>query len=161
MDIKYLILASETSEIFKTMFIGEYQHNIDEKGRLAVPSKFRIELDRGVVITRELDHCLSLYPIDEWEKRAIELSKVKTVQADPRSFIRSQLSGAMDLKLDAQGRIVLPDYLRAYAGLKKEAVITGLYNHLEIWDKETWQKYSADMESRSNEIAEKLGEAGI
>ncbi|MFH1193635.1 MAG: division/cell wall cluster transcriptional repressor MraZ [bacterium] len=139
------------------MFIGEYQHTLDDKGRLAIPAKFRNDLDKGIVITRELDHCLSLYPIDEWERRAVELSKIKTVQADPRSFVRSQLSGAMDLKLDSQGRAVVPDYLRNYAGIKRDVVVTGLYNHLEIWDAEAWKKYSAEMEKNSNEIAEKMG----
>jgi len=143
------------------MFIGEYHHNIDEKGRLAIPAKFRNELDRGVVATRELDHCLSLYPIEEWEKRATELANIKTVQANPRSFVRSQLSGAMDLKMDSQGRIMLPDYLREYAGLKKETVVTGLYNRLEIWDKDAWKFYSAEMEKNSNDVAEKMGEMGI
>jgi MraZ protein len=142
------------------MFIGEYQHTLDDKGRLAIPAKFRNDLDKGIVITRELDHCLSLYPIDEWERRAVELSKIKTVQADPRSFVRSQLSGAMDLKLDSQGRAVVPDYLRDYAGIKRDVVVTGLYNHLEIWDADAWKKYSAEMEKNSNEIAEKMGELG-
>lgn len=142
------------------MFIGEYQHTLDDKGRLAIPAKFRNDLDKGIVITRELDHCLSLYPIDEWERRAVELSKIKTVQADPRSFVRSQLSGAMDLKLDSQGRAVIPDYLRNYAGIKRDVVVTGLYNHLEIWDAEGWKKYSAEMEKNSNEIAEKMGNLG-
>jgi MraZ protein len=141
------------------MFIGEYQHTLDDKGRLAVPAKFRSDLDKGVVLTRELDHCLSLYPINEWELRATELSKIKTVHSDPRSFVRSQLSGAMDLKLDAQGRVMIPDYLRNYAGVKKDVVVIGLYNHLEIWDKETWEKYRVNFEKMGDEIAERMGEA--
>ena len=143
------------------MFIGEYQHTLDDKGRLAVPVKFRNDLDKGIVITRELDHCLSLYSIDEWERRAVELSKIKTVQADPRSFVRSQLSGAMDLKLDSQGRAVVPDYLRNYAGIKRDVVVTGLYNHLEIWDKAAWEGYRANFEKMGDEIAERIGDAGI
>ncbi|MFC1612430.1 division/cell wall cluster transcriptional repressor MraZ [Patescibacteria group bacterium] len=143
------------------MFIGEYHHNLDEKGRLAIPVKFRIALEGGIVVTRELDSCLSLYPSGEWDKRAEKLAKIPSAQTDPRSFVRSQLSGAMDLKLDSQGRIVLPDYLRKYAGLKKEAVVIGLYNRLEVWSKEAWETYRTQMEARSNEVAEKLGDFGI
>jgi len=142
------------------MFIGEYQHTLDDKGRLAIPAKFRNDFDKGIVITRELDHCLALYPVDEWERRATELSKIKTVHSDPRSFVRSQLSGAMDLKLDSQGRAVVPDYLRNYAGIKKDVVVTGLYNHLEIWDKAAWEGYRANFEKMGDEIAERMGETG-
>lgn len=139
------------------MFIGEYQHTLDDKGRLAIPAKFRNDFDKGVVITRELDHCLALYPVDEWERRATELSKIKTVHSDPRSFVRSQLSGAMDLKLDSQGRAMVPDYLRNYAGIKKDVVVTGLYNHLEIWDRAVWAAYRDNFEKMGDEIAERMG----
>jgi len=145
----------------RLMFIGEYHHNMDDKGRLAIPAKFRAELERGVVLTRELDSCLSVYSAEEWDKRAEKLAKIPTTQTDPRSFVRSQLSGAMDMKLDGQGRIVLPDYLRKYAGLTREAVIVGLYNRLEIWDKTAWEKYRDSMEEKANEVAEKLGDFGI
>jgi MraZ protein len=143
------------------MFIGEYSHSIDEKGRLAVPAKFRSRLLEGAVVTRGLDDWLFLYPKDEWQKLADKLASLPISQANSRSFSRLMLAGAMDVRLDSQGRALLPDYLRKFAGLKKQVVITGLYNRLEIWDSETWDKYRQDSEQRSQEIAEKMGELGI
>jgi len=143
------------------MFIGEYAHSVDDKGRLAVPAKFRSRLSEGAVVTRGIDDCLFLYPRDEWQKLADKLVNLPIGQANSRSFSRLMLAGAMDVKLDSQGRALLPDYLRKFAGLKKQVVITGLYNRLEIWDAETWDKYRQDSEQRSQEIAEKMGELGI
>jgi len=143
------------------MFIGEYSHTIDDKGRLAVPVKFRMRLAEGAVITRGLDNCLFLYPRDEWQKMADKLANLPISQANTRGFVRMMLAGAMDVKLDSQGRVLIPDYLRRFANLKKETVVAGLFNRLEIWDSVAWNKYRADVESRSQEIAEKMGELGI
>ncbi|MBU4332422.1 division/cell wall cluster transcriptional repressor MraZ [Patescibacteria group bacterium] len=143
------------------MFIGEYNHNIDEKGRLAVPVKFRKDLAQGVVITRGLDDCLFLYPKEEWGKLAERLSKLPISQANTRAFARLMLAGAMDGDLDKQGRVIVPDYLRKYAGIKKKTVITGLYNRLEIWDEEKWNVYKSNTEKNSGDIAEALGEIGV
>lgn len=143
------------------MFIGEYQHNIDTKGRLAVPSKFKKDLAKGAVVTRGLDNCLFLYTLDEWQKLAERLSSLPLSQANTRAFARLMLAGAMDVKLDKQGRIILPEYLRGYAGIKKKAVITGLYNRLEIWDETIWNQYKKKTEAASEDIAEKLSELGV
>lgn len=143
------------------MFIGEYKHNIDEKGRLAVPVKFRAKLAQGVVITRGLDNCLFLYSREEWQKLALKLAGLPISQANTRAFSRLMLAGAMDADLDRQGRIIVPDYLRQYADIKKKAVITGLYNRLEIWDEEAWETYKGATEKNSSDIAEALGELGV
>ena len=143
------------------MFIGEYQHTIDEKGRLAIPSKFRASLAKGAVVTRGLDNCLFLYPKKDWQELAVKLSKLPISQANTRAFSRLMLAGAMDVFLDKQGRITLPDYLRKYADLKKAAVVAGLYKRIEVWDAEIWKNYKFKTESASDEIAEKLGELGI
>lgn len=143
------------------MFIGEYQHNIDDKGRLAVPSKFRTKLAGGAVVTRGLDNCLFLYTKEEWEKLAQKLSDLPISQAGARAFSRLMLAGAMEVDLDKQGRVVLPSYLREYASLTKEVVVTGLFNRVEIWGQTQWTGYKAETEKDSNEIAEHLGSLGI
>lgn len=143
------------------MFIGEYNHSIDEKGRLAVPTKFRAELKNGAVVTRGLDNCLFLYTKKEWQALAEKLAKLPISQSNTRAFARLMLSGAMDVLLDGQGRVMLPDYLRKYASLKKKVIITGLYNRLEIWDEEIWEKYRSGTEKDSTNIAEGMGELGV
>lgn len=143
------------------MFIGEYQHTIDEKGRLAVPVKFRNELAKGAVVTRGLDNCLFLYPQKDWEILANKLAKLPISKANTRAFARLMLAGAMDCEMDKQGRVVLPDYLRKYADIKKRVVVAGLYNRLEIWDENIWHKYKISTEKRGSDIAEALGELGV
>lgn len=143
------------------MFIGEYQHSIDEKGRLAVPVKFRDVLAEGAVVTRGIDNCLFLYTKEEWDKLAEKISKLSFAKANTRAFSRLMLAGAMDVKLDKQGRVVLPDYLKKYASLKKQVVVAGLYNRLEIWDQEVWEKYKSGTEKESKDIAEALGELEV
>ena len=143
------------------MFIGEYSHNLDDKGRLAIPKKFRTDLSKGAVVTRGLDNCLFLYTKAEWEKLATKLADLPFAQANTRAFARLMLAGAMDVKLDKQGRIILPDYLRTFAGLKKETILAGLYNRLEIWDQKKWSEYTRQTEAVSNEIAERMGELGV
>jgi len=143
------------------MFIGEFKHNIDEKGRLAIPVKFRSDLAKGAVVTRGLDNCLFVYSLDEWEKLANKLSNLPISQAKARAFARLMLAGAMDVVPDKQGRINLPEYLRQYAGVKKEVIVAGLYNRLEIWDSATWNDYSKDTEQSSTDISEKLAELGV
>ena len=143
------------------MFIGEYAHNLDEKFRLAVPVKFRGALAKGAVVTRGLDGCLVLYPRKAWEELAKKLSQLSINQANKRAFARFILPGAMDVAPDKQGRLVLPDYLRAYAGISKKVVIAGLFDRLEIWDEDRWQDYRVKTERDSVEIAENLGESGL
>ena len=143
------------------MFIGEYQHNIDEKGRMAVPVKFRGQLGKGAIVTRGLDHCLFVFTEIEWRALAKKLVALPLAQANSRAFVRLMLAGATDVEVDGQGRVLIPDYLRKDANLKKETVVAGLYNRIEIWDRETWDRYKQKTEGASEEIAEKLGELGI
>ena len=143
------------------MLLGEYKHNLDTKGRLAVPAKFRNDLAGGAIITRGLDRSLFIFTMTEWDVLVRKLTSLPLAQANSRAFVRLMLSGASDVRLDVQGRILIPDYLREYAGLKKQAAVAGLYSRIEVWDAETWKQYKSKTEAASDEIAEKLGELGI
>ncbi len=143
------------------MLLGEYTHNLDAKGRVAIPAKFKEKLAAGAIITRGLDNCLFVFASKEWEILAQKLVALPLAQANSRAFVRLMLAGAMDATLDNQGRILIPDYLRKYGDLKKQIVITGLYNRVEIWDLDKWEGYKKKTEGASDEIAEKLGELGI
>ncbi len=143
------------------VFIGEYTHNIDDKGRLAIPSKFRAQLSAGAVVTRGLDNCLFLYPKNEWEKMAEKIASLPMTQSNARAFARLMLAGAMDVDMDKQGRVVLPAYLRQYASLNGTVVATGLYNRIEIWDEKMWRDYQSNAEKDSSDIAENLVDLGI
>ena len=143
------------------MLLGEFKHNLDPKGRMAIPAKFRDKLTAGAIITRGIDDCLFVFANAEWEALAAKLVALPLAQANSRAFTRLMLAGASDVELDAQGRILIPDYLRKYAGLKKEVVVAGLYNRIEIWDEATWATYKTKTESSSEAIAEQLGELGI
>ena len=143
------------------MLLGEFKHSIDTKGRLAIPAKFRDSMTHGAIITRGLDHCLFIFTKSEWEKLAEKLIALPLAQANSRAFTRLMLAGASDVDIDSQGRVLIPEYLREYAGLGRQAVVAGLYNRVEVWDKEEWEKYKKRTESASDEIAEKLGELGI
>ncbi|MFA5359344.1 MAG: division/cell wall cluster transcriptional repressor MraZ [Patescibacteria group bacterium] len=143
------------------MFIGEYNHNLDDKGRIAVPAKFRAMLKGGAVVTRGLDNCLFLYTKKEWQELAAKLAKLPISKSNTRAFARLMLAGAMDVDFDNQGRIMLPEYLRKFAGLKKNLIIAGLYDRLEIWDEAVWNKYKKGTEKKSAAIAEALGELGV
>jgi len=143
------------------MFIGEYKHTIDIKKRLAIPSKFRKNLKGKAVITRGLDGCLVVYPIKEWGEMARKLESLPTSQADARNFARIMLSGASEVDLDKLGRILVPDFLKDYASLKKSVAILGISNRIEIWDEEKWQKFKKKTEMAVGDIAEKLKELGV
>ena len=143
------------------MFIGEYSYSIDEKGRIATPSKYRSQLSEGVVVTRGLDSCLFMYPKKEWDVIAERMGNMPTTEKNARDYARLMLAGAMDIVPDKQGRIVLPQYLRDFATLKKNVVVAGLYNRIEIWDEAKWKKYEADIEKNSTDIADKLSALGV
>jgi MraZ protein len=143
------------------MFIGEYTYSIDDKKRLAIPPKFRQQLKKGGVITRGLDNCLFLYSAAEWEKLATKLSEMPLSRADARGFSRIMLSGAMEVDFDNLGRILVPDYLKDYASLKKKVVVAGLYNRIEIWDEDAWTEYKQKTEKEAGNIAERLNELGV
>ena len=143
------------------MFIGEYQHSVDPKKRLALPSKFRKELGTRVVVTRGLDKCLFVYPIKTWKELAEKLGNLPMGESTTRSFVRLMLAGAVDSDVDSQGRILLPEYLKEYAGLDRAVTVAGLFNRLEIWDEEKWKTYRSKAEENNDEIAEQLGKLGI
>lgn len=143
------------------MFIGEYHHTLDEKGRLSVPAKFRAALAQGAVVTRGLDRSLFLYPKEEWDTLAQKLAALPMGQADTRAFARLMLAGAMEVDVDTSGRVLLPEYLRTYAGLTKTVVVAGLYNRLELWNEDTWTAYAKQTEAQGNEIAERLSGLGV
>ena len=145
----------------KNMLLGEYKHNLDTKGRVAIPAKFRDKFISGAIVTRGLDRCLFVFGKAEWETLAQKIISLPLAQSDSRAFARLMLSGATDVELDSQGRILLPDSLRSYAGLKKEIVVTGMYTRVELWDADTWNAYKTKTEGAADEIAEKLSEIGI
>lgn len=160
MALKYREVG-KSGEFREAMFIGEYSHTIDPKRRLAMPSKFRGELGNRVVVTRGLDQSLFVYPMKVWEALAEKLGSMPVGEAGTRSFVRLQLAGAADVELDSQGRVLIPDYLKEYAGLEKDTVIVGLFNRLEIWSEEKWKAYKSEVEKNTGEIAEELGKLGV
>jgi MraZ protein len=143
------------------MFIGEYSYSIDIKKRLALPAKLRKELGNKVIITRGFENCLVVYPQTEWKSVMEELRKLPTGRAESRKFSRAILGGAVEVSLDKLGRVLIPDYLKEYAGLKKNVTICGLSNKLEIWDVEKWEEYRKKAEQDIDKVAENLPELGI
>jgi len=142
-------------------FFGEYTYTIDAKKRLAVPPKFRQVLGKKAVITKGLDQCLFLYTSKEWGILAKKLSQLPLAQADARGFARLMLTGAMEVIIDNLGRILIPDYLKNYAILKKQVVIAGVYNRIEVWDEKKWEEYKIKTEKEVGDIAERLKELGV
>lgn len=138
------------------MFMGEFQHNIDAKGRMIVPAKFRDELGSRFVVTRGLDQCLFIYPMPEWEEVEKKLKQLPLTKKDARSFTRFFFSGAVECEIDKQGRINIPQPLRNYAGLEKECVVIGVSSRVELWAKDTWDTYFNESEESFAEIAENL-----
>lgn len=138
------------------MFMGEYQHSIDGKGRLIVPAKFREGLGEKFVATKGLDNCLFVYPAAEWEALEQKLKTLPFTKADARAFVRFFFSGATECEIDKQGRILLPANLREYAKLDKDVVVLGVSSRVEIWSKDVWEHYSDQAGSAYEEIAEKI-----
>ena len=142
--------------LWKTMFIGEYSYTIDNKRRLSIPSKFRASLGRSAVVTKQLEKCLVLYSIKGWEGYTEKLEKLSGTQINARKFSRIILSGASEVSFDKLGRILIPDYLTEYSNLKKDVVIIGLSDKIEIWDKNEWEKYRTKTEKELGDVASKL-----
>jgi MraZ protein len=138
------------------MFMGEYRHTIDDKGRIIIPAKFRDELGKTFVVTRGLDNCLFAYPSPEWQQLEQKLKTLPFTRSDARAFTRFFFSGATEVELDKQGRINVPGNLRQYAKLEKECVVLGVSNRVEIWSKHIWEDYFQESEESFNDIAEKL-----
>ena len=145
------------------MLIGEYRHTIDDKNRLSLPAKFRQEMGKKVVVTPGLDSCLFIFTIHQWEKISehLSVSENSILQADNRKFNRYLLGGAVELEVDAVGRMLVPEHLRERAGLASKVVFIGVRDRVEIWDEATWQTYSAEIARNADALAEKLGGVGI
>lgn len=143
------------------MLIGEYTHTLDPKKRLSVPSKWRKQLGKTVVVTRGLDHCLFVYPQKEWQKITEKVGQLSFGSADTRSFNRFFLSGAVEVDVDSVGRILVPDFLKEFAKLKTKVVLAGIHDRVEIWDEKQWEAYKRKIESQADALAEKLSAVGI
>ncbi len=143
------------------MLMGEYHHNIDEKGRIIIPSKFRYELGEKFIVTRGLDGCLFVYPMEEWNNIVDKLKTLPFTKKDARAFLRFFLSGATECAFDRQGRISIAAPLASYAEIEKECVIIGVNDRLEIWSKNNWEKFFSQNEENLSDIAEDLFEVNI
>ena len=143
------------------MLIGEYGYVLDDKKRLAIPAKLRRAIGTKAVLTRGLDSCLVLYPLSEWEKLNNQLGQLSQGQGSTRSFVRLLLSGAMEVTLDSTGRVLVPDYLKEYAGLDKQVTFVGIGSRVEVWDSTKWKQYKHEAERTVGNVAEKLGELGL
>jgi MraZ protein len=143
------------------LFYGEYQHTLDQKGRIIIPSKFREELGEKFIITKGLDNCLFVYSQEEWEVVVSKLRALPFTDKDVRSFVRFFSAGAAECEMDKQGRILIPQNLREYAGLVKDAYLTGAITRVEIWDKNRWEAHSGDYNDSADKIAEKMAMLGI
>lgn len=143
------------------MLIGEHVHILDPKKRLSLPSKFRKELGRRVVVTRGLDNCLFVYSLKEWQKISEKLGELSIGASDTRSFNRFMLSGAVEVEVDAAGRILIPDFLKEFADLGNQVVLAGIQTRVEIWNEKRWDAYKKRVEKQADALAEKLGDIGV
>lgn len=139
------------------MFIGEYRHTLDSKNRVSLPAKFRKDLGRRVVLTRGLDRCLFVYPQKAWELEAKRIAANASGGSAGRGLARLFLAGAMESEVDSAGRVLVPDHLKHFAGLKSKAVIAGVSERIEIWEEKTWDDYTKTIEREADAFAEKLG----
>ena len=143
------------------MFIGQFEHTIDEKKRLAIPVKFRRSIRDKAVITKGLDGCLFLFSADKWQKMAQSIGQLPLTKSSARLYARLILASAQDVDFDKQGRIILPQYLKKYAAISKDAFVVGVYDRVEIWDKNRWNKSVEKDEGRIGKAVEELSEVGI
>lgn len=141
------------------MFLGEYFHTFDTKNRISVPSKFRKDLGRAVVVTRGLDHCLYVYSRKTWEKEARTYANGANGNAAHRGLARLFLAGSSEVEVDGSGRVLIPEHLKSFASLGEKAVIAGVADRVEIWEENAWKMYTADIERNADAFAEKLGDA--
>ena len=138
------------------MFMGKHSHTVDAKGRMIVPSVFREELGESFVITRGLDACLTIYPKENWQKKAESLQSLSTTRKDVRALIRFLIGGSNEVEYDKQGRILIPAHLREYAQIKRDAIVIGIGDRIEVWDKEKYAAHENEQIESIGEIAESL-----
>ena len=142
------------------MFYGEHEHTIDRKGRLIIPSRFREVMKEHYterfVATRGLDRCLFLFPEDEWRTQEAKFRALSFTKQEARHFNRFYFSGAAELTCDRQGRVLVPAYLKEYAGIKRDVVLVGVSNRIEVWDKDEWKKFYEQFKQSYEQVAEKL-----
>lgn len=143
------------------MLIGEYRHTMDDKNRLSLPAKFRKELGKKIIMTRGLDRCLFVYPVAEWKKFSEQLANLSIGSAEGRGFSRAMIGGAMEVDLDASGRVLVPDHLKSYATLSTKVVVAGIHNRVELWNEEAWNLYTSGVEKEANTLAQKLSDIGM
>jgi MraZ protein len=143
------------------MLIGEHTHTLDTKKRLSLPSKFRKELGKKVILTRGLDTCVFVYSQKEWKNFSEKLGELSMGQSDTRAFNRFLLGGAVETEVDAAGRILIPDFLKEFAELDTKVVVAGIANRVELWDEKVWKDYQTQVEKKADALAEKLGEIGM
>lgn len=143
------------------MFLGEYQHSLDPKGRITIPSRFREGLGERFIATKGLDNCIFIYPLEEWKNIEAKLHSLPFTRGDVRSFVRFFFSGAAELEIDKQGRILLPPNLRTYADVQRDVIIIGVGSRVEIWSGDKWAQYNEIAGSNYEEIAESLVDLGI
>ncbi len=143
------------------MLLGEYSHNLDTKGRVSIPAKFRDDLGSSFIVTKGLDNCLFIYSKQEWTTFESKLKTLPLTNPNARNFIRFFFSGATECEIDKQGRINIPQNLRDYAGITKEVYVIGVATRVEIWDKEKWDNYTSPENMDLDEIAGQMSNLGI
>lgn len=143
------------------MFLGEYSHSLDDKGRIVMPSKFRVGLERGLVVTKGQERCLYVFPLDVWDTEAERVRRLPRTDKRARTYSRSFFASASDQALDRTGRCAIPEPLRQYAGLGKDVTVVGVSDRVEIWDTETWHSVAAEADEYYAGIEEVLSEEGI
>lgn len=143
------------------MFLGTYFHTVDERNRVSIPKKFRSYLGKEAILTRGLDGCLFLYAKRSWARIEKNIQAAPITRADARNFGRFILSGAMEISFDRLGRMIVPGYLKEFAGIEKETAILGVGERVEIWAKERWRKHTTEIDKKSNQIAERLSQSGF
>lgn len=156
-QIKALVLKSNTP----FMLIGEYRHTLDDKNRLSLPAKFRKEMGKKIIITRGLDRCLFVYPVQEWKKFSEKLAALSIGSTEGRAFSRAMLGGATEIDIDASGRMLVPEHLKGYASLGAKVVVAGIHNRIELWNEEVWTTYTTGVEDQANVLAQKLADIGM
>jgi MraZ protein len=144
-----------------SVFLGEYSHSLDEKGRVVMPSKFRTGLDDGCVVTKGQERCIYVFPMDRWEEESSKVLKLPRTDRRARNFSRSFFASASDQALDRQGRVQIPESLRRYAGLEKDLTVVGVADRIEVWAADTWRTVAEEADVYYSEIEEALSEDGI